>query len=35
MGYASALSTILFVIVLLLTVVVLRSSRYWVKYERI
>jgi multiple sugar transport system permease protein len=35
MGYASALSTILFVIVLLLTVVVLRSSRYWVQYERI
>jgi multiple sugar transport system permease protein len=35
MGYASALSTILFVIVLLLTVIVLRSSRYWVQYERI
>ena len=35
MGYASALSTILFVIVLILTVIVLRSSRYWVQYERI
>jgi multiple sugar transport system permease protein len=35
MGYASALSTILFVIVLALTLIVLRSSRYWVQYERI
>ena len=35
MGYASALSVILFVIVLLLTVLVLRSSRSWVQYERI
>lgn len=35
MGYASALSAILFVIVLLLTIVVLRSSRNWVHYERI
>jgi len=35
MGYASALSTILFLIVLALTLIVLRSSRYWVQYERI
>jgi multiple sugar transport system permease protein len=35
MGYASALSTILFLIVLVLTLIVLRSSRYWVQYERI
>jgi multiple sugar transport system permease protein len=35
MGYASALSTILFVVVLVLTLIVLRSSRSWVQYERI
>jgi len=35
MGYASALSTILFLIVLVLTLIVLRSSRSWVQYERI
>jgi len=34
-GYASALSAILFVIVLILTVIVLRSSQNWVHYERI
>ncbi|MFN8523495.1 MAG: sugar ABC transporter permease [Chloroflexota bacterium] len=35
MGYASALSAILFVIVLALTIVVMRSSQSWVHYERI
>jgi len=35
MGYASALSTILFVIVLILTLIVLRTSRSWVQYDRI
>ena len=35
MGYASALSAILFLVVLALTLVVLRSSRSWVQYERI
>ena len=35
MGYASALSTILFLIVLALTLIVLRTSRSWVQYERI
>lgn len=35
MGYASALSSILFVIVLALTFVVLRSSRNWVHYEQV
>src|SRR4051794_17120548 len=35
MGYASALSTILFVVVLILTLIVLRTSRSWVQYDRI
>ncbi len=35
MGYASALAVILFLIVLALTLVVLRSSDNWVTYERI
>jgi len=35
MGYASALSAILFVIVLILTLILLRSSNRWVHYERI
>ncbi|MCC6174303.1 MAG: sugar ABC transporter permease [Chloroflexi bacterium] len=35
MGYASALSAILFFVVLALTILLLRSSRYWVSYERI
>ena len=33
MGYASALAWILFLIILLLTLVVLRSSSFWVFYE--
>jgi len=33
MGYASALAWILTVFILIITVVVLRSSRYWVHYE--
>lgn len=33
MGYASALAWILTVFILIVTVVVLRSSRYWVYYE--
>jgi multiple sugar transport system permease protein len=33
MGYASALAWILTIFILILTVVVLRSSRYWVYYE--
>ncbi len=33
MGYASALAWVLFLIVLLLTLVVLRSSQYWVFYS--
>jgi multiple sugar transport system permease protein len=35
MGYAAALSLILFLIVLALTVVVMKSSDKWVQYERI
>ena len=33
MGYASALSWILTIFILIVTVIVLRSSRYWVHYE--
>ena len=33
MGYASALAWILTVFILIVTVIVLRSSRYWVYYE--
>jgi multiple sugar transport system permease protein len=33
MGYASALAWILTVFILVVTVLVLRSSRYWVYYE--
>jgi multiple sugar transport system permease protein len=33
MGYASALAWVLFVIVLLLTLLVFRSSTAWVYYE--
>ncbi|MBZ0289806.1 MAG: sugar ABC transporter permease, partial [Anaerolineae bacterium] len=33
MGYASALAWILTVFILIVTVLVLRSSRYWVYYE--
>jgi multiple sugar transport system permease protein len=35
MGYAAALSLILFVIVMMLTVVVMKTSDKWVQYERI
>ena len=33
MGYASGLAWILFLVVLLLTLAVFRSSPYWVYYE--
>ena len=33
MGYASALAWILTIFILVVTVLVLRSSRYWVYYE--
>jgi ABC-type sugar transport system permease subunit len=33
MGYASALSTILFVVVLAITVVIFKWSNRWVYYE--
>lgn len=33
MGYASALSWILFIIILIMTLIVFRSSTYWVHYE--
>lgn len=33
MGYASALSWILFLIILLFTVIVFKSSRKWVYYD--
>ncbi len=33
MGYASALAWVLFVYILVLTLIVQRSSRYWVFYE--
>jgi ABC-type sugar transport system permease subunit len=33
LGYASALAWILFVIIMILTVLVLRSSSVWVFYE--
>jgi multiple sugar transport system permease protein len=33
MGYASALAWVLFIIVLLLTLLVFRSSAIWVYYE--
>lgn len=33
MGYASALAWVLFVYILVLTLIVQRSSRYWVYYE--
>jgi multiple sugar transport system permease protein len=33
MGYASALAWVLFVIVLILTVILFRGSRFWVYYE--
>lgn len=34
MGYASALAVVLFVVILVLTLVVMRSSTSWVHYER-
>ena len=33
MGYASAMAWVLFVIILVLTLLVFRSSEYWVHYE--
>ena len=33
MGYASALAWVLFIYILVLTLIVQRSSRYWVYYE--
>ena len=33
MGYASALAWVLFVIVLVMTLAVLRTSQYWVFYS--
>jgi multiple sugar transport system permease protein len=33
MGYASAMAVVLFVGVLLLTMLIFRTSRYWVYYE--
>jgi multiple sugar transport system permease protein len=33
MGYASALAWVLFVIILVLTLLIVRSSREWVYYE--
>jgi multiple sugar transport system permease protein len=33
MGYASAMAVVLFVVVLLLTLLIFRTSRYWVYYE--
>jgi multiple sugar transport system permease protein len=33
MGYASAMAVVLFAAVLLLTLVIFRTSRYWVYYE--
>jgi multiple sugar transport system permease protein len=33
MGYAAALSVVLFVFVLALTLLIFRSSRWWVHYE--
>ena len=35
MGYASAMAVVLFLLILLLTVVIVRTSDKWVKYERI
>ena len=35
MGYASALSAILFVIILFFTVLLMKSSKHWVQYERL
>jgi multiple sugar transport system permease protein len=35
MGYASALSTILFGVILVFTFVLMRFSKYWVQYDRI
>lgn len=35
MGYASALSVILFVVILVFTVLLLRVSKSWIQYERI
>lgn len=35
MGYAAALSTILFVVILIFTVILMKTSNRWVQYERI
>jgi len=34
MGYASAMATVMFVVVLALTIVIVRTSRRWVSYDR-
>lgn len=34
MGYASAMASIMFVVVLILTIVIVRTSRRWVSYDR-
>jgi multiple sugar transport system permease protein len=33
MGYASAMAVVMFIVLVLLTLVVVRSSDYWVHYE--
>ena len=33
MGYASALAWVLFVVILFLTIVMFKTSRFWVYYE--
>jgi multiple sugar transport system permease protein len=33
MGYASALAWVLFLIILVLTVIVVRTGKWWVYYE--
>jgi len=35
MGYASAMAVVLFILILALTIVVVRTSDKWVQYERI
>jgi ABC-type sugar transport system permease subunit len=35
MGYASAMAVVLFLLILLLTVIIVRTSDKWVKYERV
>lgn len=35
LGYGSAMATILFLIIMILTLLIFRSERYWVTYERL